>query len=539
MGRIINFEGHRIDADALLRDLDRADCEDSLYTFLQHAWQYMDPAPWKDGWVGQAIAEHLEGVIDGEITRLLINIPPRTLKTSLCSVSLPAWTWAQRYHSPTSGPGVKFMYASYGESLSLDHSVMCRRLIKSPWYQELWGDRFKLMSDMDTKHKFTNDRGGERQITSVDARVTGRGSQIIVVDDPNAANEAHSEAKIEGCIKWWDRTMQSRLNDRKTGAFILVQQRVAENDLSGHILEKNADGWVKLILPMEYEPNRSFITFNGWEDPRVKDGELLWPERFDEEDVLVLKRDVGPWAWAGQYQQRPEPDGGGIIKRDWWKLWERAKYPALDYIIASLDTAYTMKTENDFSAMTIWGVFQSDMEGFSVKTEVGGNVRRSYTPQSPRVVLMFAWQERLELHDLVQKVQQCCKDYRVDKLLIENKAAGHSVAQELRRLFNAEDFGVQLIDPGAQDKMARLYSVQHIFSEGMVYAPDRNWAEMVISQVGTFPRGKHDDLVDTCSAALRHLRDLGLLARQPELQVDIERAGHFTGNTNAPLYGVP
>jgi predicted phage terminase large subunit-like protein len=357
----------------------------------------------------------------------------------------------------------------------------------------------------------------------------------IIVDDPNSAQEAHSQATIEATIEWWDGALSTRLNDPKTGAFIVIQQRLSEEDLTGHILSKDADNWTHLCLPMRYEPDRSFVTSIGWQDPRTEPGELLWEDRFGEAEVKTLERLMGPWKAAGQLQQRPEPQGGGIIKRDWWQLWMEDAYPAMDYIVASLDTAYTTKTENDFSALTVWGVFSGDVVAQATKVE-GGQIERSYGQQHPRVMLMQAWAERLELHELVQKVARTCKSMRVDKLIIENKAAGHSVAQELRRLFGHEDWGVQLLDPKGQDKLARLYSVQHLFAEGMVYAPDRSWADQVITQVGTFPKGKNDDLVDTVSQAMRHLRDLGMLTRGPEFIADIEAGMQHGGKPPAPLY---
>lgn len=533
---LIRLNGGVIGAQDILNELDRVECEESLYDFLMSGWQYIDPSPFTPGWVIEAVAEHLQAVCDGEIRRLLVNIPPRCSKSSLTSVAFPAWVWAQRQRSPTSGPGVQFLHASYAQSLSLRDSVKCRRLIESPWYQRLWGDRFTLTGDQNTKTRFDNTLGGSRLSTSVGSALTGEGGSIIVVDDPNAAQEAFSEATIEATIEWWDGALSTRLNDPKTGAFIVIQQRLSEEDLTGHILSKEADNWTHLCLPMRYEPERSYVTSIGWQDPRTEPGELLWPERFGEPEVVSLEKSMGPWTSAGQLQQRPEPKGGGIIKRDWWQLWAEDAYPAMDYIVASLDTAYTTKTENDFSAMTVWGVFSGDVVAQAAKTENGGNVERSYGQQHPRVMLMQAWAERLELHDLVEKVAATCRRMRVDKLIIENKAAGHSVAQELRRLFGHEDWGVQLLDPKGQDKLARLYSVQHLFAEGMVYSPDRSWADQVITQVGTFPKGKHDDLVDTVSQAIRHMRDLGLLTRGPEWTASVEEGMQHRGTAPAPLY---
>ena len=523
-----------------LLEIDRANCEDSLYLFLRSAWRYLDSSAWKDGWPIEAVAEHLQAVVDGEIKRLIINIPPRMGKSSITSVALPAWTWAQREAGPTSGPGVQFLHASYANQLSLRDSVKCRRLIESTWYQERWGDRFSLNSDQNTKSRFSNDKGGERLITSIGAAVTGEGGSIIVVDDPNAANEAFSEATIQTTIDWWDGTMSTRLNDPKTGAYIIIQQRLAEDDLTGHILSKDVGEWTHLCLPMRYEPERSFVTGIGWKDPRSEPGELLWPERFGEDETTLLEKQLGPYAAAGQLQQRPEPAGGGVIKRDWWVLWEEAVFPPMDYIVASLDTAYTTKTMNDMSAITVWGVFTGDTKAQATRVmDYNGRpmyVDRTYQEGAPKVMLMHAWQARLELHELVEKVASTCRSLKVDKLLIENKAAGISVAQEIRRLYNTERFGVQLQDPKSQDKLSRLYSVQHLFAEGLIHAPDRTWADMVITQVGQFPKGKHDDLVDTVSQGLRHLRETGLLVRAPERLAELESMKSYPGGRQPPLY---
>lgn len=589
--RLIDIGGQTIDIDEQLRDIERANCEESLYEFMVAAWKYVDPNPFVHGWPLEAVAEHLQAVCDGDIRRLIINIPPRCSKSSMTSVAFPAWVWAQRHDSPTSGPGVQFLTASYAQQLSLRDSVKTRRLLDSPWYQSLWGERFALTSDQNTKGRFDNNKGGTRLSTSVGGALTGEGANIIITDDPNAANEAFSEATIQSTIDWWDGTMSTRLNNPKTGAFIVIQQRLAEDDLTGHILSKDVGDWTHLCLPMKYEWTRHSVSITGWNDPRgcdddgeplvlvdangrriprdsaakdeltnKREGTLLWPERFGPKEIDLLERQLGPFAAAGQLQQRPEPAGGGVIKTDWWQPWELESYPPFDYIIASLDTAYTTKTENDFSAMTVWGVFSATMseassnfvgrsgkresqrdreamfdEAMRVKNMTAG---MGGSDSTPRVMLIYAWQARLELHELVSKVEQTARRNKVDKLIIENKAAGHSVAQEIRRLYNNADFAVQLVDPKAQDKLARLYSVQHLFAEGMVHAPDQSWAQEVITQTSQFPKGKHDDLVDTVSMALRHMRELGMLTRQQERVTEMENMKRYTGKQLTPLYPV-
>jgi predicted phage terminase large subunit-like protein len=234
-------------------------------------------------------------------------------------------------------------------------------------------------------------------------------------------------------------------------------------------------------------------------------------------------------------------------------------YPAFDYIIASIDTAYTSKTENDPSAMTVWGIFSGDIATMRAENYVSsrGKLRNNadeaakfdegvrirdmldHNPESvPKVFLMGAWQDHLELSKLVEKVASTCRKFRVDRLLVEAKASGLSVAQEIRRLYGAEDWAVQLINPGSLDKLARVYSIQHLFSEGIVYAPDRAWADMVIRQCEVFPKGKHDDLVDTVSMALRHLRETGLLVRAPERIAEIDAGRRHVGSPPAPLYPI-
>lgn len=907
MNKIV-IDGREISIDEQLRDLDRSDCEDDLYTFLKYAWKYIDSSEFTDGWPIQAVADHLQAVADGDIKRLIINIPPRCAKSSLTSVAFPAWVWAQPWKGYTSGPGIQFLHASYAQQLSLRDSVKCRRLIESPWYQSLWGDRFHLTGDQNTKTRFDNNQGGSRLSTSVGSALTGEGgncfvagtmvstpkgsvpiekisvgdkvfafdhlrgkvvtsdviatkprasddifevrttqghsfqctgdhpvfiagrgyipasamgpgdrvivqgwsqdhhrnimlklrdwsrkksvraeegasseergrilfegmllnpsfvqkltqlrglwqsisgsaqkvllkclqgdnspkedcgkktrqilsdllkcgaeslihvlqplvrqqgtygshdrfaqlslygvgsllksvssdcragsgtgwsqmfglfapgfldqtlqnaekvnfagsshrseheeqrsgepdcsvhemSQVassweigtvksvsriggkpvpvydiqverfsnffaegvlahncIIVDDPNAAQEAFSEATIQSTIEWWDSALSTRLNDPKNGAFVVIQQRLSEEDLTGHILSKDVGEWTHLCLPMRYEWRRHSYSSLGWHDPRgldadgeplievnedgeripisvdaeleleKREGALLWPERFGEREVSILERQLGPWSAAGQLQQRPEPKGGGIIKSDWWQPWDASSYPNMDMIIACVDTAYTTKTENDPSAMTVWGVFS---QGVTVQSpnhagdRNGGGMSysRSYTETNPRVMLMYAWQGRYELHDLVNKISETCKKMQVDTVLIENKAAGHSVAQEIKRMYGFERFNLQLFDPKSQDKLARLYSVQHLFAEGLVYAPNQSWADMVIQQVGQFPKGKHDDLVDTVSMAMRHLRDTGVILRSSEWQAEFDDALEFKGNQNdVPLY---
>jgi hypothetical protein len=385
-------------ANAKMRaaELERiAEFENDLYKFLQAGWKYIDPAEFCGGWHLEAIADHLMAVTRGQIQRLIINVPPRTSKSTLCSVAWPAWTWAQSRTGPLAGPHVQFLTSSYAQSLSMRDSVKMRRLVESPWYQRFWKERFKLTGDQNTKLRFENNKGGYRLSTSVDGTTTGEGGTIILVDDAHNANEMESDVVRTNTITWWDEVMSTRLNDQNTGAYVVIMQRLHQEDLTGHIISRELDDWTWLMLPMEHDPGRHCVTYlNGekfWEDPRTGDGELLCPERFNGGIVDNLKRRLGPYGAAGQLNQSPVPRGGGIIQEEWWQHWtnpldprEAPTYPKLEFLLASLDTAYTEKEENDASALTIWGVFRDE----------NGN---------PRLILVYGWQDRLTLNDLVVK----------------------------------------------------------------------------------------------------------------------------------------
>lgn len=560
----------QLDHDGLLKDIDREDCEEDLVDFVKGGWKYIDPNPYVHGWHVEAIADHLRAVVDGEIRRLVINIPPRTSKSSIVSVAFPPWVWAQPKKSHTSGPGVQFLYASYAQSLSIRDSTKCRRLLDSPWFKDRWGDRVQLTSDQATKIRFDNKQGGYRLATSVGGALTGEGGAIIVVDDPHNAVEMESDLVRQNTLDWWDNSLSTRLNDPKRGAYIVIMQRLHEEDLTGHILSRDIGEWTHLCLPMRYEWNRHSSTVIGWEDPRgcddegaplvivseegaryprdeeaqrvlldEREGTLLTPDRFGEREVKLLEAQLGPYQSAGQLQQRPEPKGGGIFNRDWWQLWEDERFPPFDYILASLDTAYTEKEQNDPSAITVWGIFTHKMNVPARITFRDG----SYMDDLPlaetaqRVMLMNAWSGRLEINELVTKVEEVCRKMRVDRLLIESKASGISVAQELRRLYSNSHFSVQLMDPKSQDKVSRAYSIQHLFSEGLVYAPDRSWADMVITQCAAFPKAKHDDLVDTVTQALKYLRSTGILQRGEEVLRELEdKMNDYEGRRIEPMY---
>ena len=559
MSHFIEFDGQTIDVDQQLYEISVAEAEESLVEFIKQAWPVVEPAqPYLHGWHVDYLAAHLEAITDGVVledgtpySRLVINVPPGTMK-SLLMMFWQAWEWG-----PRNMPHMRYVCASHSLDLAIRDGLRMRRLITSDWYQARWGDRVQLTGDQNQKTKFENTATGFRQAAAAGSITGSRGDRVII-DDPHSVDGANSDATRESTVQWFLEAVPTRLNNPDSSAIIVVMQRLHEADVSGTILDKRL-GYDHAMLPMKYDPLRARPTQLGIEDPRQEDGELLFPARFPLDVVERDSRVMGPYATAGQFQQEPAPRGGGVIKAAWWETWMEDAYPPFDFIIASLDTAYTAKQENDFSACTVWGVFSGDYstmraENFvnargrfksnaeeAARFDEGVRIRDmlEYNPESvPRVMLIAAWQEKLELSDLVTKVAASCRKWKVDKLLVEGKASGLSVAQEIRRLHGNEDWSVQIIDPKSLDKLARVYSIQHLFSEGMIYAPDRGWADKVIQQCEVFPKGKNDDLVDTVSQALRHLRETGLLVRAPERMAEIDAGRRHVGSAPAPLYPI-
>lgn len=540
-----------LDIDASLLELDRADCRESLAAFVRMGWHILEPGqPYVHGWHIDALCAHLEAITDGveimgkPFNRLLANVPPGMMKSLLITVFWPAWEWG-----PMNMPHLRYICVSHSQDNAIRDNVKCRRLISSDWYQERW-PHVRMARDQNAKLNFENTSGGFRQAVAAGG-VTGKRGDRVLIDDPHSVESSESDAMRKTTVDWFLEAIPTRLNNPISSVIVVIMQRLHEEDVSGIILDRGL-GYVHVMLPMEFEADRRCHTpimwWPEWEDDPVpfvdfrEEGELLFHERFPRDVVERDKKPLGVYAVAGQFQQRPEPRGGGIIPRETWKPWEHETYPPMDFIIASLDTAYTEKEENDDSALTVWGVFTGDT--MAQATNVVGlhgramAVERTYADGSPKAMLMSAWSEKLELHKLVKKVAETCTKMKVDQLLIENKASGISVAQELRRLFGHESWSVMLVDPRGQDKLARLYSVQHLFFEEMIYAPDRSWADKVITQVAGFPTLKLKDLVDTTSQALRHLRSLGLLTRAPERLAELDDARQHQGAEPAPLYPV-
>ncbi|HEY7326905.1 MAG TPA: phage terminase large subunit [Gemmataceae bacterium] len=373
-----------------------------------------------------------------------------------------------------------------------------------------------------------------------------------------------TDAESAAVADFWAEFHSTRLNNPKESAIIVVQQRIKEADVSGLILDSDED-FVHLCIPMRYDEQRHCVTVKlpqydddePWQDPRAVDGDLMWPERFGEAEVRKLEVALGPFMAAGRLQQSPSPKGGGIIKRDWWQPWDqqeaqryglewgaaRKEFPTFELVVGSLDTSFGEKQENDYNALTIWGIW------------LDRNRNR-------RVMLMFAWAKRLPLHGkvvsalpgeakvnfrqrqqeawgLVEWVADTCKRYKVRRLLIEDKTRGRDTAAEINRLYLRENWGVELVNP-IGDKVARVHSIVPLFTDGMIWAPDTRWADAVLTQCSAFPKAAHDDYVDSTSMYLNWARENGLILRADEATAALEdEMRHIPSQeTVAQHYGV-
>lgn len=474
-----------------LRELDKALAEKSLSEFVRLLWPSIDPHDYVHGWHIDAICEHVQAVIRLEILRLSINIPPRHMKSISISVGLTPWAWLQK-------PALQFLYSSYASSLSIRDGVKARRIIDNATYKEFWSDRYKLTSDQNTKIRFDNDQGGYRICTSVDGMTTGEGGDVIIIDDANNVKEAESETTRQNTNNWFDEVMQSRFNDPKTGALVSIQQRTHAKDLSGHIMAKYGNAYTYLILPCRYEVEsrrkNSLRTFHGFTDPRKEDGELLWPDRFGEDEVVALETALGPYAAAGQLQQRPSPREGGIIPLD--KFQRYKVMPAIETwnrISLTFDTALKEQELNAYSVCQVW-----------VETYRG-------------LFLLYTWRKKCRYPELKRIAKCLCEEWQPHEVLIEDKSTGSVLIQDLQE---EKKYRIKAIDPGGMDKVMRMEAEASAIESGLCYLPETSgvtvysgkaehdcaWLLEFEAECQDFPNGEYKDQVDPMSQYLKTVR---------------------------------
>lgn len=457
-------------------------CREKLNLFTAQTFFTVDPgAKYKHNWHIDCMSEHLEAVTRREIKRLIINVPPGYLKSICVNVAWPAWLLG---HNPSE----RIMSASYSQSLSYDMSAACRLVIQSDWYKRLF-PHVILAGDQNAKEKYYTTARGMRFAVSVGGTATGSGGNILILDDPLNPKQALSETERENANTWFDQTYATRLRDMENGAIVLIMQRLHARDLTGHLLAKG--GWQHLCLPAIAE-ERQTITYGPLKKVR-EIGEALHPERQDIEAIKAKEIELGPYAFAAQYQQRPAPLGGGILKRSWFKSWTKkdAKgkidLPECDLVIQVYDTAFKEGQENDYTARLTFGIFSREDDK--------GN-------QIACLILLEIFNERMDFPKLREEAQRSYKEYNPDYVIIEDKASGQSLIQELRKM------QVPVIPFKMEgDKVYRAHASTPTLAQGCVYIPEGlPKAEAFISQCELFPNAEHDDMTDCLTAGVNWLR---------------------------------
>ena len=435
---------------------------------MQRCFSELNPqAAFATNWHLEVIAAKLTVVRDGRIKRLIINLPPRHLKSLMASIAFPAWCLGH-------DPSAQILCVSYAQDLADKLARDCRSIITSPWYRSIFPTRFG--SQRQAVQEFVTTRQGYRLATSTGGVLTGRGADIILIDDPLKPEEALSDAQRKSANEWFDHTLYSRLNDKRHGAIVVIMQRLHEDDLVGHVLAQ--EPWDILSFPAIAETDEVHRVETIWgprcfQRPR---GEALHPDREPLETLDRIRRTIGEYNFAGQYQQSPAPLGGGLVKAEWFKRYRDSDRPEqFERIVQSWDTANKATELSDFSVCTTWGVTEKNL------------------------FLLAVFRRRLEYPALKRAVREQQSLYGADVVLIEDKASGTQLIQEL----NTEGcYAVTRYVP-TLDKIMRLHAQTALIENGFVYIPETApWLAEYLHEMTVFPKGKHDDQADSTAQFL-------------------------------------
>ena len=441
---------------------------DDFLAFVNRVW----PA-FIGGRHHQTMADAFERVASGKLKRLIINMPPRHTKSEFASYLFPAW-FLGKY------PEKKVIQTAHTAELAVGFGRKVRNLIDQNDFQEIFPG-IELSSDSKAAGRWNTNKKGDYFAIGVGGAVTGKGADVLIIDDPHseqdAAIGAYNPEVYDKVYEWYTSGPRQRL--QPGGAIIVVMTRWSTRDLTGQIIKsatqrEGADEWEVIELPAI-----------------MPSGDPLWPEFWPKEQLEALKAELPVSKWSAQYQQDPTSEEGALIKREWWREWEHESPPPCEAIIQSWDTAFLKTQRADYSACTTWGVFNHP-------NDQGETV--------PNLILLDAYKEKLEFPELKRAAYEKYWEYEPDQMIVEAKAAGSPLIFELR----AMGIPVTEFTPSrGQDKIARVNAVSDLFASGVVWAPPTRWAEEVIEECAAFPAGEHDDLVDSTTQALLRFRQGG------------------------------
>jgi len=427
------------------------------------------------------LAKIFDDVVQGKKKRVIINIAPRMGKSEFSSYLFPAY-FLGKY------PDKKIIMATHTAGLSEDFGRRVRNLIDSEEYHEVF-PRTIVADDQKAAGKWSTGAGGQYYAVGVGGALAGRGADLFVIDDPHSEQDikANSRATFDNAWSWFQTGPLQRL--MPGGAIIVIMTRWSLVDLTGRLVNftmqnPEAEPWEVVELPAI-----------------LPSGKSLWPEQWPLEQLEAKRLQMDPRYWNAQYMQNPTGDTSALIKRSDWRIWEAEDPPACEYIIQSWDTAFEVKTSSDYSACTTWGVWYNEEEG-----------------NAPQLILLDAFKDRMTFPELKAVALKHYNEWQPDAFIIEKKASGGPLIQELRRM----GLPVQETNPSrGNDKIARVNSITDLFASGIVWAPDRRWAKDVIEEVAAFPVGEHDDYVDTVSQALMRYRNGGFVSLDTDEKDDL------------------
>jgi len=476
-------------AEIYINSMKREKAQTNFMAFVQEMWPgFINGAHHK------VMAQKFEDIANGKLKRLIINMPPRHTKSEFGSYMLPAWFLGR-------DPTKKIIQCSNTAELAVGFGRKVRNLVGSEQYAKIFPN-VNLRSDSKAAGRWSTNANGEYFAIGVGGTVTGKGADLLIIDDPHSEQEAAIASTnpevYDKVYEWYSSGPRQRL--QPGGAIIVIMTRWSKKDLTGRILksaiEKDGDEWETIDFPAI-----------------LPSGKALWPQFWDIKELEVLKEELPVSKWNAQYQQQPTSEEGALIKRDWWKVWDNENPPQCTYLIQSWDTAFTKNERSDYSACTTWGVFYLNED-----------------EMQPNVILLDAYKARLEFPELKEKAFNMYKEWTPDSFIVEAKASGLPLIGELRRM----GIPVSEFTPTrGNDKIARLNSVTDLFASGKVWAPPRRWADEVIEEMASFPNSDHDDLVDSSTQALIRFRQGGFL-RLPSDEPDEPQ--YFKSKRNAGYY---
>ena len=445
--------------------------EKNFIPFVRHVWP-----DFISGFHHRKIAEKFEAIKEKKIKRLIVNMPPRHTKSEFASFLFPSWLVGNN-------PQLKIIQTTHNTELAVRFGRKMKHRIDSQIYQQIF-DEVSISADSKAAGRWETNKGGEYFAAGVGSAITGRGADLLIIDDPHSEQDALSETAFDNAYEWYTSGPRQRL--QPGGSIVIVMTRWSVKDLTGRLIaaqakEPKADQWELIEFPAI-----------------MPSGKAAWPEYWDIDSLTATKASLTEQKWQAQWQQNPTAEEGSIIKREWWKKWEEKDIPDLIHVIQSYDTAFLKKESADYSAITTWGVFYPDNDS------------------KPNLMLLDAIKERLEFPDLRRRALEQYKYWHPETVIVEAKASGLPLTYELRQMKIPV---VNFIPSRGNDKHMRVNSVAPLFESGMIWAPEQNFADEVIEECAAFPHGDHDDLVDSMTQAVMRFRQGGFV-QHPEDYLD-------------------